>query len=161
MPKEYTRDQLWRLYEKIPKELQEMIFAEETADNIGNVCEKNEIKEDEMSKIGGYVEQVLLGVLPPEEFQNTLEKELKLKKETAKEVFHEINRFIFFPVKESLAALYGKEIIPVAKPLNAPTRLPGPAASEKPNVKTKEKTEEKMAPPKSEAKDDTYRELIE
>ena len=60
--------------------------------------------------------QVLVGVLPPEEFQEVLEKELKLKKEVAKKVAQEINRFIFYPVKASLEELYKIEIAPPAKP---------------------------------------------
>jgi hypothetical protein len=34
MPKEYRKEELWKLYEKLPKELQEAIFAEETANHI-------------------------------------------------------------------------------------------------------------------------------
>jgi len=139
MPKEYTREQLWKLYEKLPEELKEAIFSAETADNIWNICEKNKIEK--VSKVAEYVGQVLHGVLPPEDFQETLEKELKLEKDLAKKAAQEIDRFIFYPVKTSLEELYKIEIAPPAKPTGIT-----PPPEEKP-----------PAPPSK----DTYREPIE
>ncbi len=112
MPKEYTKEELWELYEKLPKDLQDVIFSEETADKIWNICQRNEIKEGMISTVADYVGQVLLGILPPDQFQKILEEKIKLKKEVAKMVFHEIYRFIFAPVKERLAELYKTEIVP-------------------------------------------------
>ena len=138
MTKQYTKEQLWKLYEKLSKELQEAIFAEKTADSIDSICKKNEISEKDASKIAEHVGYVLLGILPPEDFQKILEKEIKLKKDVTKKVTYEINRFIFSSVKENLSALYKIEIAP-------PEKLPTPPA------------EEKKAPPRK----DIYREPIE
>jgi hypothetical protein len=115
MPKKYTSEQFWKLYEKLPQELKDALFAEETGNSIYEICQRNETEED-LEQIVEYVGQVLVGVLPPEEFQGTLEKELKLEKEVAKKVSQEINRFIFYPVKSSLEELYKIEIAPPAKP---------------------------------------------
>lgn len=103
MSKNYTQEQLWKLYEKLPQELQEAVFSVETADNIWNVCEKNNVNE--VSKVAKFVGYVLLGVLPIEEFQKTLE-ELGIEKEAAKKISQEINRFIFYPIKSALEQLY-------------------------------------------------------
>ena len=116
MPREYTKEQLWKLYEKLPKELQEAVFSEETANNIDDICTRNGIEDNRISEIARYTGRVLMGVLPPEDFQETLEKELKLEKDLAKKVSQEINRFIFYPVKASLEELYKIEIAPPAKP---------------------------------------------
>jgi len=110
----YTPEQFWKLYEKLPEELKEAVFSEETAETIWDICERNEVEK--ISEVAEYVGQVLLGVLPPEDFQETLEKELKLEKDLAKKVSQEINRFIFYPVKASLEELYKIEIAPPAKP---------------------------------------------
>ncbi len=83
MPEKYTREQFWKLYEKLPQELKDALFAEETGENIHNTCERNKV-EERLGEIVDYVGQVLVGVLPPEEFQETLEKELKLEKDIAK-----------------------------------------------------------------------------
>lgn len=111
MAKEYTREQFWKLYEKLPQELKDALFAEETGDNIYDICKRNKIIEN-LEEIVEYVGQVLVGVLPPDEFQEILEKKLKLKKEVAKKVAQEINRFIFYPVKSNLEELYRVSITP-------------------------------------------------
>ena len=141
MLKEYSREQLWKLYEKLPQELKETIFSEETAESIGEVCDKNRVEEEKISEVARYTGRVLVGLLPPAEFQETLERELKLKKEKAKKVSQEINRFVFFPVKSSLEELYKIEITPPAKP----TKITLPS-------------EEKAPVP---SKEDVYREPIE
>lgn len=140
MAEEYTKEQLWKLYEKLPQELKEAVFSEKTAESIGRVCDKNGIKEKKISEVARYIGRVLLGILPPAELQEILETELKLKKSVAKKVIQEINRFIFYPVKSSLEELYKIEITP-----SAPSKVT-PPPGEKPKV-----------PPKK----DVYRELIE
>ncbi|MBU2577489.1 hypothetical protein KKA69_01500 [Patescibacteria group bacterium] len=133
MLKEYTKEELWKLYEKLPGELKEAVFSEETADTIFNVCTRNGIEDDRISEIARYVGRVLLGVLPPEDFPEALEKEVKLKKDLAKKVFQEINRFIFYPVKAQLEELYRIEIAPPAKPtkITPPPEEKPPTPSEK------------------------------
>jgi len=139
--KHYTSDQFWELYEKLPQELKDALFAEETSNNIFEICKRNKI-EDNLDQIVEYVGQVLVGVLPPEDFQENLEKELKLKKDIAKKVSQEINRFILYPVRPALEQLYKIELAPSAKP----AKVAPPPSEEKPK-----------APPRK----DTYREPIE
>lgn len=116
MAEEYLREQLWKLYEKLPEELKEAIFSVETADNIDNVCTRNKVEEKKITGVAKYTGRVLMGLLPPAEFEETLIKEVKLKSEVAKSVDREINRFIFFPVKEVLSKIYEVEIAPPARP---------------------------------------------
>lgn len=145
MSKEYLKDQLWKLYKKLPEELQEAIFSQETADNIGNACEKNKVSENKIPEVAERTGYVLSGLLPPNEFEKALAKEVKLKEETAKNVAREISRFIFFPVKEILSKLYEIEIAPPARP-------PGIIREEKPEAPPEERGREGT---------DTYREQIE
>jgi len=108
MPKDPLINQLWKLYEKIPTELQEAIFSSETSDTIFDVCEKNNIENNyELSKIVG---DSLLGILPPEEVEKNIKEKLSLSPEKANKVAREIDRFIFYPLKNSLAQLYGEEL---------------------------------------------------
>ncbi len=145
MPKKYTSEEFWKLYEKLPQELKDALFAEETGNNIYDICKRNGIEEN-LEEVVEYVGQVLVGVLPPDEFQEALEKELKLEKNIAKKISHEINRFVFYPVKPLLEELYKIEITPPAKP----TKITPPPEAEAP-------PEEK---PKAPTKKDTYREPI-
>ena len=146
MTKKYTSEQFWKLYEKLPQELKDVLFAEETGNNIFEICKRNKVEED-LEAIVDYVGQVLVGVLPPEEFSEILEKDLGLKKEVVKKVAQEINRFVFYPVKPSLEQLYKMEITPSEKIEGKPSF-----------AKTTEDKEEKPTKP---AEEDVYRELIE
>jgi len=112
MTEEFSQGELWKLYEKLPPELREAIFSEETANNIWDICVRNEIEDDRISEIAKYVGRVLLGILPPAEFQEILEKKMELGSEKSKKIFHEINRLIFSAVKHSLAELYETPVKP-------------------------------------------------
>lgn len=130
MAEEYPKEQLWKLYEALPNELKDAIFSEKTADAIHDVCQRNGL-EKEMPQIAKYTGYVLLGLLTPEDFQKALQEELSLKNGVAKKVALEINRFVFFPIKGSLEALYKIEMekpaIPVkeAAPEEKPIERPG------------------------------------
>ncbi len=148
MPKTYTKKQLWELYKKLPQEIRDMLFSLEASDNIYNICQKNNLSEEKVSEVSDYINQVLFGVLPPDDFQKVLEKELKLKAEIAKKVAQEINRFIFYPVRPALEELYR---IGPAKPTERKEEVP--TSEEKP-----EEVEKELKPP---PRSDTYRESIE
>lgn len=146
MLKTYTKKQLWELYKKLPEEIKDMLFSLDASDNIYNICQKNNLSEEQISKALDYINQVLFGLLPSEEFQETLEKELKIKKDVAKKVAQEINRFIFYPVKPALEQLYKMEISKSAESV------------EKIKPEREKLEEEKTSlPPKK----DVYREIIE
>ncbi|MCD6528228.1 hypothetical protein J7K44_01155 [bacterium] len=149
---EYTREQLWKLYKKLPEELKDAIFSEDTANSIGEICERNGI-EEKTSEVARYTGRVLLGILPPDEFQTALEKEVGLVKDKAKKVAREINRFVFYPVKESLVSLYRTEIPPARTPSVPPPEIKPPSLKEEGLSIPKEKPEEKRV--------DIYREPIE
>ena len=149
----YTKDQLWKLYDKLPAELQEAVFSEETAGYIGTVCERYGLEENKISEVAKFVGRVLMGVLPPKSFQEVLAKEIGLKKDAAQQISHEINRFVFAPVKDHLNQIYHIGTEPPKK-----TAIPLEEAQEsKPEQET-------TAPPKTEEKPtrpDAYREPLE
>ena len=139
MAKKYKEKQFWQLYAKLPQELKDAVFAEETDNSIYETCERNKIT-DKHEQIIEYVGQVLIGLLKPDEFQATIEQELELDTSVAKKVTREINRFIFFPVKRGLEDIYSMEIIPPAQ------------------MKTPRQTKKK---PIKRGRKDAYRELAE
>jgi hypothetical protein len=142
MEKEYTKEELWKIIEKLPDELKEAIFSEKTAEDIFNICTRNGIEDERMSKVAKYVGRVLMGLLPPNEFEETLEKEVGIEKEVAKGIRREVEMLIFYPVRTRLEEIYKVEIAP---PARATKITPPPRPEEKPS------------PPKT----DIYRESIE
>ena len=106
MVKEYSKEEFWKLYEKLPIELQDAIFSKETAETIDNVCSANGIEDKRVQEIAECVGKVLLGIFPLEEFRKALEKDMKLNPQKAEKVFRELNRFIFHSLTSSLEKLY-------------------------------------------------------
>ena len=102
---EYTKEQFWKLYEKLPAELKEAVFSDEVGDHILDACAKNGVA-DKVSAVAKYTGRVLLGVLLPQDFQQTLEKEVGIESSACRGIATEINRFVFFPVKESLNQIH-------------------------------------------------------
>ena len=135
--------QFLKLYKKLPEEIQKTMSSSELGIDLESICDKYDIVS-EFHFLRKCVENVLLGLLAPNEFEETIQGELGIDKEKAKNVTREVNRFIFYPVKSSLEDLYNMEIAPIAKmSVTLPT----------------EKKEEKKA--KKPVKSDTYREPID
>ena len=152
MPEEYTKEEKRKLLEKLPEELKEALFSEKTTEAIFNVCDRNEIEEEKIPQISEYVGRVLLGILPLDDFQKTLEEKLGLNSEKAKKVSSEMFHFVFYPVKEALAVLYTTEIRSPEKPV---VEMP---AETKPPVRPPPREKIREEKPKRE---DVYREPIE
>ena len=115
----------------------------DTSENILNVCRTYGLLSEEVGQISECVGQVLMGLLPPSDFQRAIQDRVGIPEVLARAVTREIHRFVFYPVKPALEQLYKIEIAPSEKP------------TEKPRVETEAK-EPKTPPTK-----DTYREPIE
>ncbi len=159
------RKKFTKLYNSLPKSLQKVISSKELGDNLEDICTKFEILNS-LYEINDFVGDVLLGLLPPNEFQKKIENELDLKKEKAKKITREINRYIFYPVKSSLEDVYNIEIAPAARMKIKPSMKNKVIRKEKKeepkekNIEKKKKEEPKEKDKKKKVKD-TYREPIE
>jgi len=102
----YPQEQLQKLYTKLPKELQDAVFSEETAEVIGNACEQYGIEDERVPKIAKYVGDVLMGFILPLEFEGAIRKNVELPEVLVKPIASEINRFVFFPVKKQLEQIH-------------------------------------------------------
>ena len=131
-----------KLYKKLPEELQDLLSSEDMGDSLENICVKYNILSY-LYDINDSVGNVLLGLLAPNKFEETIQKKINIDKEKAKSITREINRFVFYPVKSLLEDMYNMEIAPLAK------------MTIKPSMKKKVKTSKKPT------KSDGYREPIE
>ncbi len=146
----YTPEQLEQIFQKLPDELQEAIFSVETADAVYNACLSQDVTDESGNRVAELTGQVLMGILLPEEFQKSLEKEGGIKKDAAMNIARDITRFVFFPVKESV------------RQLHAITEGTSSAPPQTKKVAPVPETPEKEAPaPSAPKKEDTYRESFE
>ncbi|MFH1643312.1 MAG: hypothetical protein ABH967_01585 [Patescibacteria group bacterium] len=145
MTKELTKNQYWDLFQKLPSEMKAHILSEETATNIFDICDRNNIDIDTISQTASFIGQTLLGVLSPENLKQTLTQELSLGKEQAQKVNQEIQEIIFAPVKEDLEKIYSIKLAP------SKIKKAGPIDNREIRETTNKKTLRK----------DSYRETIE
>ena len=106
MQKQYTREELWKLYDKLPLELKEVVFSNETAEHNWSACERNQVPTEKVSLVAAQVGNVLMGLVLPKDFPTVLQKEVGLKPATAQAVAQEISRFVFYPVKAQLEQIH-------------------------------------------------------
>jgi len=101
-----AQEEFWELYKGLPQELKDAVSSAKTARTIERVCEKNTITDERVGQIADIVGNVVLGLIKPHEFEETLRKEVGLPTEMARAVARELDRFIFYPVKPALEELH-------------------------------------------------------
>lgn len=149
MATKYTKEQLKRIYDGLPEELKEAIYSQESAESIFNACTDQGLQNDQIPLVAHLAGRVLMGILPPNEFQAEVEKELKMKEGEAKELGRTINKLVFYPVKELLAEL--NRITPIKEAEEETKEI-------KKELTPKPEEPKKEGAPSSEP--DTYRESI-
>lgn len=109
---QYSQEELRKLFEGLPDNLKDAVLSEATANAISDICQRYGIEGEKVPRLAGLVGNVLMGILSPKELPETLKGELVIDRETAQKISQEINRFILYPVKESLVEFYKVELAP-------------------------------------------------
>ena len=105
---EYTKEQLWELYEQLPEDLQKAVFSENIGSKVQGICYDNNIVDNKVfTEILKNVGYVFLGLLSPLHFKDVLEK---LKINNTDQVNARINNEVFAELRESLETLYDIKI---------------------------------------------------
>lgn len=150
MQTKLTTTQFWKLYQELPQEIKDMLFSEDTTDAIYNICKNNDIEND-LERISDFAGQVLFGIAPAE---NTAEAlgQMGIKKTIIPKIAHELNRFVFYPVKSALEQMK----------IQSSTPTIGLEIKEASDVQSEKVSVEKPPTTKTNRrKSDTYRESIE
>lgn len=101
----------WKTYETLPDNIKEALFSEENFNIVSEICEKNQITEEETkAQITKYVGKTLMGLLPIREFPIILELELNLETEKARNISWDIDSRIFSHLRISLNKLYSPDV---------------------------------------------------
>lgn len=148
-----SKDEAWKIYETLPKELKQAIFSEETANSILSACQRNGLIDQRISQVAELVGYSLMGILPLENLTQEIIQATNATQSQASQIFNEINRLVFYPVKIFLDELYS------LKPKERPVAK---ATGEKEKLETmSEPQPETFSPKPLPEKDDTYREPVE
>jgi len=145
-----SKDEAWKIYETLPKNLQLAIFSEETANSILSACQRNGLIDQQTSQVAELIGYSLMGLLPLENLTNEIITTTGIEQNKAQQTYNELNRLVFSPIKDSLQEIYN------LKTTNQ--------KAENPKVPTAQPKEE--TPPLPDQKNqpagpDTYREPVE
>jgi len=149
MSPKYTQEQLDKIYEKLPEELQEAIFSVETSNDIGQVGDTYGVTDERLNTIAEHVGYVLMGLILPQEFSEILKQEGGLPKVLAEAIARDLNRMVFYPVKPALEQLHQMEIKVTAK-----------VVTPKPEGEDEEQPPKEQKKQQQERPDDPYREEL-
>ncbi len=104
---ELSKDELWEIYENLPESLKDAVFSEDTSEVIWNICKMHKIEN--VSGVAKLVGRVLMGLLPPDLFEQALAEQLGIEAGVSQEMASELEHYIFSPVKDDLDFLYEDE----------------------------------------------------
>jgi hypothetical protein len=100
------------LFQKLPEDLQDAIYAQANSENIQKICERNNMPQLLDFMVRG-IKNIYLGALSPNDFFAALKTEME-GKGGIRQVTTEINNFLLFPYKESIEKIYNLQCQPQA-----------------------------------------------
>lgn len=106
MINELEQEKIDELFQKLPEDLQDAIYASETGENAEAICERNKIPELFSFLIDGIL-SVYIGILPLDKFWEEVGKRIEGKPGT-KQILYEIDHFLVMPHRESIEKLYSQ-----------------------------------------------------
>ncbi len=95
------------IFKKLPEDLREAVYAQETGEDVEAICDRNKITHHFDYVIDGIL-SVYTGNLKPDVFFTELEKKLGEGVST-RQIFFEIDKFLIAPYKDSLDKLYSTD----------------------------------------------------
>ena len=144
------------LYEKLPHDIQELLYSESISIVMDSIANKYKLPLEREGDLAASVGFVLYGILHPKDFITELSNKLGIDKETAKKIADDVNQQIFQKVRVSLRKIHGiteEEITnkelgikagDTAKPKIIP---PAPPPPKPPEMKIMPKFEEALPKP--------------
>ncbi len=107
--KEYKPEDYLKLYEKIPKELQKLVWEEDLDRRRKDLASRFDLSEAKEERLDILILHLLLGILPPKEIKETFKKELVLSEEEAKKLTSDFIQHIVSPIKHLLKDVYDED----------------------------------------------------
>jgi hypothetical protein len=128
--KHYSADEAQRRFEKLPLEIQDLLYSYEMILAIKEVGHKNGLHIDQVGLLQAETSAVMLGFTEVEDFSSMLVERLHLDQVKADHIAKEINDSLFLKIRESMKKLYPSQ--PSAPTSVTPPSV-APATSTPPN----------------------------
>jgi len=109
--KEYSPEDLKKLYQALPLEMKKIVDSPEIAVKILNEARKvGIVKEEEEKKLLKIVGYVFYGLLHPDKLAKVIQEEFKISPKAAEQLDIFLNNEIFLPLKKFFDLLYQTEL---------------------------------------------------
>lgn len=96
------------IWANLPEEIRDLLTSDEMVDKISEIGARQGAAEMEQGFLVRICANLMMGILPPADFVNTIATELDLSRDKAAYIAQEINRDIFSGVKEALKTVHTK-----------------------------------------------------
>src|SRR3989344_5936975 len=106
MVQKYTNEELWTAFDKIPKDVQQIILSDDAIQTIESIGRDYKLPPDKVWALKDEAGLVLLGVTHPKDFISNLSEKLGVDKEIAKKIAEDVNQQIFQKVLMSLRKIH-------------------------------------------------------
>lgn len=103
---QYKQEELWELFNVLPKELKQTIFSENTSNLVREIAAKYELEEEQIPELAGLIGNVLMGLLAPNELPQNITENVKIEKEKSEAITKDFIEKLFYPLKDYLGAFY-------------------------------------------------------
>lgn len=104
--KKYSPEQYKKIFEKLPKEIQDAVLSYETAEKIWQIAQNHKLQIDQSGNLQDIVLDVMMGITATKNFIKTLADELKISTVDAGAIARDIDEQIFKPIKEIMIKIY-------------------------------------------------------
>lgn len=95
MPNNLSLEQYQEIFNKLPKERQDLILSEETAKSVFDACMASDIDVDKIPEVAKYVGYVLANIIKEGDFVDALVKEVGLERKIALQIDEDLTRWLF------------------------------------------------------------------
>jgi len=104
---QYSNEQLFEAYKKLPKDIQEAITGVNTSTMIQALGNKYSLTSDKITNLADQTGLVMLGLSPAKDFIINIARNVYIDKETARKIAADINTQIFSKIRDSLKKIHG------------------------------------------------------
>ena len=104
--KNFTEEQIAKMYDNLPEDLKDAIFGLEMNEIVEKIGRENHLNIEQIGDLANETGMVMLGVTHPNEFIGNLADRLEVDKEKARAIAGEINEQVFKKVRESLRKIH-------------------------------------------------------
>jgi len=108
---QYSKEQILQLYRGLPKELKTALDSDHTIDTIEEISKEYDLSNKGHSALVDSVGHTMMGLLPPNEFEQSLQDLGGIEEDIAEEIAKTARRFLFYPVRKSLSILYDMPVL--------------------------------------------------